>query len=176
LLPTVAAADGIYHLGTPRAVGPEYVNETKVVENDLIDGSVLPLRANVADLWASNLLTAQLPANCSYCAMEADSLPLSIDAVLRAIGLEQSIAGLAWCDRTNCTLANSQSTIAIDDRVSVTITPAYINFGEVPVGSSETISLTVTNTPEPSFWMMLVAGMGMLWVGLLGWPPRKAKI
>jgi hypothetical protein len=88
---------------------------------------------------------------------------LSIDAVLRAIGLEQSIAGLAWCNRTDCTIANNQSTIAIDDRVSIVITPASLDFGDVPVGQSKTESVTVS-TPEPSSMWLLVAGLLAAWL------------
>jgi hypothetical protein len=28
-------------------------------------------------------------------------------------------------------------------------------------------------TPEPSFWLLLVAGIGLLWIGLLRYPPKQ---
>jgi len=108
------------------------------------------LHQNVAGLWADNLLAAQDPAVCDYCAAEADSLPLSIAAVLKAITIEADPVygfGLTFCDRTNCWLANLQSTIAIDDRVSVVITPSFIDFGNVPV-----------STGEPGVFLLVAAG------------------
>ena len=38
----------------------------KRVAKELSADSALPLRQNVATMWADNLLTAQLPGNCSY--------------------------------------------------------------------------------------------------------------
>jgi hypothetical protein len=101
---------------------------------------VLSLRQNVASFWASNLLAAQDPRVCSYCSSEPDSLQLSINAVLKAIRIEADPiygAGLSYCDLTNCTIANTQSTIAIDDRVSITLTPAALNFGDVIIATLE---------------------------------------
>lgn len=31
----------------------------------------------------------------------------------------------------------------------------------------------VVTTPEPSFWLLLVAGLGLLWIGLLRYPPKQ---
>ena len=146
-------------------VQADSVSENQVAI-ELKQDAYIPLRADVWDLWANNLLTAQLPANCSYCSSEADSLPLSITAVLRAVWIEGFYNGETFCNRLDCTLANTQSTIAIDDRVSLTITPSSINFGEVPVGQSKTISVALTadpvSTPEPGTLGLVVLGVGLL--------------
>jgi hypothetical protein len=87
----------------------------KEVAQEIRAGSVLPLHQNVAGFRAANLLAAQDPSVCDYCAMDADSLPLSIAAVLRAITIEADAVygyGLTYCDRSNCWLASLQSTIA----------------------------------------------------------------
>src|SRR5580765_619410 len=84
------------------------------IAQEIKKSSPLSLHQNVAGFWAANLLAAQDPSVCSYCASEPDSLPLSIAAVLRAIGIEQTIAGFSFCNLTNCIIANAQSTIAID--------------------------------------------------------------
>ena len=126
------------------------------IAQQIRQGSVLSLRQNVAGFWADNLLAAQDPSVCDYCAFEADSLPLSIAAVLKAIRIEADPiygAGLSFCNLTNCTIANTQSTIAVDDRVSVVITPAALDFGEVPVA-----------TPEPSVFWFLALGTIVLFV------------
>ena len=119
------------------------------VAQQIRDNSALPLHQGVARVWAGNLLAAQDPTVCSYCASEADSLPLSIAAVLRAVMLEQTLNGLTYCDRSNCFLPNIQSTIAIDDRVSITLTPDHIDFGAVPVVA-----------PEPEVWILMLIGLG----------------
>src|SRR5215475_2510183 len=68
------------------------------IAQELKQDSVLSLRQNVASVWADNLLAAQ--AGATYGSPE--SLGLSIAAVLKAIGIEQSIAGLNYCNLTNC--------------------------------------------------------------------------
>jgi len=133
---------------------------TNQIAQEIKQQSALSLHQNVAYLWASNLLAAQDPAVCSYCAQEPDSLQLSINAVLKAIGLEQSLAGLTFCNLTNCTIANSQSMIAIDDRVSVTLAPLSVHFGEIPV-----------STLEPASVALL--GCGLLYFLVLRLPKRK---
>jgi hypothetical protein len=60
--------------------------------------------------------------------------------VLKAIRIEADPiygAGLSYCDLTNCTIAKTPSTIAIDDRVSITLTPAALNFGDVIIATLE---------------------------------------
>lgn len=138
----------------------------KDIAQQIRQGSVLQLRQNVAGFWASNLLAAQDPSVCSYCASEPDSLSLSIAAVLRAITIEADPVygfGLTFCNLANCIIANAQSTIAIDDQVSVTLTPASIDFGEVPIA-----------TPEPSTLAMLAcAGFSLITLDLQRRKPRK---
>jgi len=114
------------------------------IAQEIKQDSTIALRQNVASFWANNLLEAQ--ASVSYAS--AQSLDLSINAVLKAIGIEQSIAGLSFCNLTNCIIANAQSTVAIDPNAGVSITPDTINFGEVPV-----------NTPEPATLGCLALGL-----------------
>jgi hypothetical protein len=85
---------------------------------------------------------------CDYCVYEPDSLQLSINAVLRAIWIEQFYGGLTYCDRDNCPIAWSQSTIAINGFASATLTPSSIDFGEVPVV-----------TPEPEVCTLMLMGL-----------------
>jgi len=128
------------------------------VQQQIKSGSVLPLRQGVAHLYAENLIAAQDPSVCDYCVYEPDSLQLSINAVLRAIWIEQFYGGLTYCDRDNCPIAWSQSTIAINGFASATLTPSSIDFGEVPVA-----------TPEPEEWILLltaVAAFALLRAGL----------
>lgn len=118
------------------------------VTQQISSGSVLKLRDDVAQDFAENLLAAQLPGVCSYCASQPDSLQLSIDAVLKAIKLEKSFHE-KYCDDSDCQIAWTQSNIAIDDRAVVVITPSALRFAE-PV-----------NTPEPSTIVLCLAGL--LW-------------
>jgi len=131
------------------------------VTQELKQGSVLTLRNDVAQDFAENLLAAQQPGVCSYCAFEPDSLQLSINAVLKAIALEKSF-GLKFCDDFNCQIAWDQSTVAIDDRVSIGFTPSALNFGEVPV-----------STPEPSVIVLLLVALVYLCVA--GSKPKRHR-
>jgi hypothetical protein len=135
----------------------------KQIAMEIKDDSVLPLRADVAELWAENLLAAQAAPGCDYCGPV--SLADSVNSVLKAVSLEQSIDGLTFCNRTDCTIANEQSTIADNPNVSITIAPSRLDFGDVPV-----------STPEPSFWLLLVAGIGLLWIVLLRYPPKQPSL
>lgn len=122
------------------------------IAQELKQDSVLSLRQNVASSWAANLLLAQ--ASVSYASDY--SLQLSINAVLKAIGIEQSIAGLNFCNLSNCIIANAQSTVAIDPNAGVGLTPTALYFGFVPV----------TATPEPALgWLLALGTIGFL----LGW-------
>lgn len=111
--------------------------------------SPLKLRDDVSQDFAENLLAAQLPGVCSYCANEADSLQLSIDAVIRAIGLDKRLGKDHYCDDSNCSIAWGQSMIAIDDRAVVGL--SAIRAAEVSV-----------RTPEPSIILLLLAGLTSL--------------
>jgi hypothetical protein len=119
----------------------------KQIAQEIKQQSALSLHQNVAYFWADNLLAAQNPSVCDYCSFEPDSLQLSINAVLKAIGIEQSV-GFTFCNLTNCILPNNQSMIAVDDRVITGISPAFINFGEVTV-----------STPEPMTIVLLLCGL-----------------
>jgi len=129
----------------------------KEVTQEIKAGSVLPLTQNVAQIWAGNLLGAQ---GCAYCGPE--SLDLSILAVLKAIGLEQSLADFNWCGLSNCIWANQQSLIAIDPNAGLGISPNSVNFGLVDV-------------PEPSFWILSLGGLFALAVSRLFLCGRMAK-
>jgi hypothetical protein len=120
------------------------------IAQELKQDSVLSLRQNVAGVWAVNLLSAQ--AGASYASPE--SLDLSIAAVERAIGLELSIAGLSFCNLTNCIFANQQSLIAVNPGASLGVTPNDLFFAEtVP-------------SPEPgTWWLLALAGIALA----LGW-------
>jgi hypothetical protein len=116
-------------------------DSVSVITQELRHDSSLTLRNDVAEDLAENLLTAQAAAY--YTAFEPDSLQLSINAVLRAITLEKSF-GFSYCDDSTCPIVWAQSTIAIDTRAGVGLSPSEINFGSVPV-----------STPEPSLLALL---------------------
>jgi hypothetical protein len=115
------------------------------IAQEIKQQSSISLRQNVAGFWADNLLAAQNPLVCDYCSFEPDSLQLSINSVLKAIGIEQNV-GVVFCNLTNCLLVNAQSTEAVDDRVTTTITPTFLRFS-APV-----------STPEPSESMFIAFG------------------
>jgi hypothetical protein len=122
--------------------GVSRADSLSIVTQDLTQGSVLPLLDDVAEDMAENLLAAQLAA--PYTQWESDSLQLSINSVLKAIGLEQSW-GATYCDDLNCSIAWLQSTVAIDDGAQLSLSPTSINFGDVPI-----------STPEPSTLLLLL--------------------
>jgi len=132
------------------------------VTQELRHNSALSLRNDVADDLAENLLAAQAAA--PYTAFEPDSLQLSIDAVLKAINLEQSF-GLTYCSDSTCPIVWAQSNIAIDDRVGITLNPPALNFGaDSPVG-----------TPEPPMISYVFAIAGVLSMILLLCPRRNRR-
>jgi hypothetical protein len=100
--------------------------------------SVLPLLNGEASDLATNLLKAQA-------ATGLNTLQLSEDAVLRAIGLEASIFHMTECDPSNCEVAWAQSTLAIDPNAAVTFDPPSLDFGPKVV------------TPEPASGLLLLA-------------------
>ena len=118
---------------------------TQTVTQEIKQGSSLVLKQGVAQEWAANLLDAQSLA--SYAS--ATSLELSINAVLKAISLEGSIAGFTWCGTVNCIWVNQQSLIAIDPNAGVGITPNALVF-----------STSVSSTLEPNSLILL--GLGLL--------------
>jgi hypothetical protein len=109
-------------------------DSVQVVAQDLRALSPVPFRFGVARDLAENLLLAQSEA--SYTSPE--SLQLSIESVIRAIGIEgTSYVGFADVNP----ITWEQSEIAINPEAHVTI--------------------TVTPTPEPSVWMLCLAALGI---------------
>jgi hypothetical protein len=105
----------------------------------------IPFRYGVAKDLAQNLLTAQSLA--SYASPE--SLELSIESVVRAIGIDEltfhsGFVGFADVDP----ITWLSSTIAIDPGATIVITPDALDFGEVPVA-----------TPEPAGWILMLMGL-----------------
>jgi hypothetical protein len=51
------------------------------------------------------------------------------------------------------------------------------NYSWFVYGSSEVlVDPPAVQTPEPSFWLLLVAGIGLLWIGLLRYPPKQPSL
>jgi hypothetical protein len=112
------------------------------VAAELDASTVLPLAPGVDLDLAGNLLNAQIAAN-------ADSLQLSINAVLKAIGLYVWPGGpTEITDEKAEPVVWTQSRIAINPNVTVSITPTSIDFGDVPI-----------TTPESSTIAFLFAGL-----------------
>jgi hypothetical protein len=135
----------------------------------LTANSVLSLGPGVADELAGNILYAQ--ATTPYAALESDSLSLSIESVLRAISIEVFPGGpTEILDATDTPIPFLQSTIAIDDRVSLTLSfngviiqPGdVLDFGSVPLGSSSSSPTLIMTTPEPSTIFMLAFALCLL--------------
>lgn len=97
-----------------------------VVAQELRQQSEVPFRFGVANDLAGNLLTAQ---SLAWYAGPV-SLELSIEAVIRAIGLEAT-SYVGWYDTNPVTW--TQSRIAIDPNASIEITPKALEFGAVNV-------------------------------------------
>jgi hypothetical protein len=135
----------------------------------LTANSALPLGPGVADELAGNILFAQ--ATAPYAALESDSLSLSIASVLRAISIEVFPGGPSEIlDQADTPIPFIQSTIAIDDRVSVqlsfngvVIEPGNgLDFGSVIVGSSRSSPTLIMNTPEPSTIFQLASALCLI--------------
>jgi hypothetical protein len=118
------------------------------VASYLASNSVLPITQQADMQLSRNILIAQADPTCSYCGTL--SLSLSEDSVLRAISLyvwdggptlisSESLEPVVWI----------QSRIAINPNLTVTLTPASLDFGNVPVA-----------TPEPAGWILLLTGLG----------------
>lgn len=110
------------------------------VTAEITADSPLKLKGDVAEDFAENLLLAQ--ANAYYTAFEPDSLSLSIAALIRAIGLDKKLGKDHYCDDSNCSIAWTQSNIAIDDRAVVGLTSAVVK-GEVSTSEPTTLTLLV---------------------------------
>jgi Protein of unknown function (DUF4031) len=121
--------------------------------------SPLGLHNDVAQDFAENLIAAQAPGVCSYCALEPTSLQLSVNAVIKALNLERSF-GIKYCDDSNCTIAWEQSNIAVDTNVHVVITPSALTFNPV-------------TTPEPSTLVFIYAAL--IGVALWNYCQRQRK-
>ena len=106
----------------------------------------LPLGPGVGNQLAKNLIDAQL-TYISYTQFEPDSLQLSINAVLKAISIYVWPGGpTAITSQQEEPIVWAQSEIAIDTRVSVSLSPTSIDFGEQPIVS----------TSEPSTLLLLL--------------------
>jgi hypothetical protein len=120
------------------------------IAQELKQDAVVPLAPSVGNQLAKNLLAAQAAA--PYTQFEPDSLQLSIDSVPRAIGLYAYPGGPAMItDEASEPGVWIQSRIAIDDRLTVSLTPGSLDFGSQPVA-----------TPEPSGWLGLLLGFALL--------------
>jgi hypothetical protein len=106
----------------------------------LTDDTSIPLAPGVATDLSTNIWTAH--ETTDYALAEADSLGLSITAVLRAIMLSAPAPEIVSQDLTP--LPWLQSEIAIDDRVSVDITPTAIDFGDVAIPTPEPPTFEIT--------------------------------
>jgi hypothetical protein len=119
------------------------------IAQELKQDAVIPLAPSVGNQLAKNLLAAQAAA--PYTQFEPDSLQLSIDAVLKAITVYAWPGGptVVTSDEQAFLFVWAQSRIAIDDRLTVSITPGSLDFGSQPVA-----------TPEPAGWILLLTGLG----------------
>jgi hypothetical protein len=122
---------------------PASADSIHSISNDLTHETSVPLAPGVAMELASNIWVAH--ETTPYALVEKDSLELSIDAVLRAIYLSGQLDGATEIVNEQLTpLPWLQSEIAIDDRVSVTITPDSLDFGSVPVPEPSTLTLALS--------------------------------
>jgi hypothetical protein len=102
------------------------------IAEELKQDAVIPLAPSVGNQLAKNLLVAQAAA--PYTAFKPDSLQLSIDATLKAIGLYVYPGGPSEIvSEELAPLPFLQSQIAIDDRLTVSLTPGSLDFGSQPV-------------------------------------------
>jgi hypothetical protein len=127
-LPTVARCDSL--------------NTVAYELRSLVD---IPFRFGVARDLASNILTAQTLV--SYASPE--SLELSIESVVRAIGIDELTFHSGYVGFANVDpITWLSSTIAIDPGATIVITPDALDFGEAPVA-----------TPEPAGWILMLIGL-----------------
>lgn len=84
----------------------------------------IPLLGDTAQDFAENILAAQSPTVCSYCASEPLSLQYSINATIKAINLED-LFGYKSCDEDSCPIAWAQSNIAIDTNTAIGFDTTY---------------------------------------------------
>lgn len=118
------------------------------IAQELKQDAVIPLAPSVGNQLAKNLLAAQAAA--SYTQFEPDSLQLSIDAVLKAISLYCCWPGSPTeiTDEASEPVVWAASRIAIDDRLTVSLTPGSLDFGSQPVA-----------TLEPQEWILILVGL-----------------
>jgi len=143
-------------------LAPESRGDTikvSTIASELDTESVLPLAGGVDVQLANNLIQAQTAA---WGKQWLDgSLELSIESVLRAIGLYVWDGGPTEITKDGEPIVWLQSHIAIDPRLTVGFDTAAINFGEVAVA-----------TPEPMTLVLVL--MGLVWLGVVRWSNRQS--
>lgn len=126
-------------LAVPAAAPSARADSITDIASILRADSPVPFRYGVAGDLATNLWDAQ--AAVAYGGPV--SLELSIEAVIRAIGIDNT-RWVGWASTDPITWL--QSDIAIDPGASIGITPSALYFGEVNVA-----------TPESPMWMLIIA-------------------
>jgi hypothetical protein len=133
---------GMATLALPTVARCDSLNTIASELRALVD---IPFRYGVAQDLASNLLIAQSEA--SYASPE--SLELSIESVVRAIGIDEDTFHSGYVGFANIDpITWIQSNIAINPDAHIVITPERLQFGEVPVV-----------TPEPAGWILMLMGL-----------------
>jgi hypothetical protein len=128
------------------------------IAKELKTESVLPFAGGVAIGLAKDMLQAQAAASYGG----PVSLELSIESVLKAIGIEAQFGWLVVGGQSTDPIVWSQAMLAVDPNATVSLTPDAINFGEVAVA-----------TPEPEVWILMLLGLAgsMVWASLLPLQP-----
>jgi hypothetical protein len=125
---------------------PAQADTIKQVAQEIKYSAALPMSGNVSQELAGNILQAQALATYG----SPESLDLSIQAVLRAIGIYVFSGGPKQINEACCPAVWAQSTIAIDPNAGGVITPTALAFAD-PVA-----------TPEPGVLLFVIAGA--LWL------------
>jgi hypothetical protein len=150
----------LFALAVPAAAPADSVTDIAAI---LRADSPIPFRYGVAGDLAENILDAQLLATYAG----PMSLELSIESVVRAIGIDNTLY-VGWASMDPITWL--QSGIAIDPNASIGITPSALYFGEA----------AVVSTPEPDVWILvavaLIIGLACGWLWLRRVPKPSAPV